>query len=226
MIRKVVICSSLVTVASWEWALHPAAATIFRAEDINSRPTLPVTSAVQGYWESKALARLAVRDFVATHDPHFQVIQLLPSVIMGVDERAQSVADLEKIPFFAIRFGPLFGVTTKVAMHTAVVDIADVARAHVDAIKLAKPSRIHEFILSADGPDGFHWDSLIDIVKKKWPERIGKNLPANGHLPDSLWRCDASATEEAFGWKFRGLEEVFTDLVGQYLHLYDLPNED
>jgi nucleoside-diphosphate-sugar epimerase len=211
----------MVTLIPFSWLGNPDSRT-YTSSDINTSTSGPFTSAMEAYWSSKALSRLAVRDFVSKNKPQFDIIQLLPSVVLGADARATSVKDLkEQTPLWELKMSPILGITQAMPMVGVPVDVADVAKAHVDAINPSVPGG-KEYVLSAETPDGIEWDEMIDIVKKEWPERAGKGeLLLGGTLPTMVWKIDVVATEKAFGWRFRKFEDTIKEAVGQYLGFAD-----
>jgi hypothetical protein len=60
----------MVILTPFSWLANPDE-RIYTAKDSNSNPSRAVSHAMEGYWTSKALARTAVSDFVATHNPPF-----------------------------------------------------------------------------------------------------------------------------------------------------------
>jgi nucleoside-diphosphate-sugar epimerase len=223
-VKRVIITASMVTVVPFEWLYKPDSERLYTVNDIDDNPGRLVTNGMDAYWTSKTLARIAVTKFVETKNPHFETIQLFPGVIGGVDERATSTADLHKnTPLFELRMSPLLGEKQPAAsaMVGIPVDVADVAKAHIDALKSSVPGN-KNYILSSDAPEGCVWDSMIVVAKKYFPERCGsKELPLGGALPTTKWRVDTSETSKAFGWDFMTFEESWKAAIGQYLTLVD-----
>lgn len=180
---------------------------------------------MEAYWASKAYARIATRAFVEARTPQFDFINLLPSVVIGPDERVPDTASAKDL-IQAARgsvMGPLLGpghVSAFPYVGTP-VHVADVARAHVDAIDSGKIPGNTEYILSSDTLEGVAWDEdSRAIARKHFPLAVesGK-LPLQGSLPAIRWRLDASQTEDVFGWKFASFEATMKGLIGQYLQL-------
>jgi nucleoside-diphosphate-sugar epimerase len=223
-IKRVIITSSVVTLAPFEWLANPDSERLYTAQDIDNNPSRTATNGFEAYWTSKTLARMAVSKFSQTENPHFEIIQLFPSAIVGPDDRATSITDVyNNTPLFSLRMSPVLGTKQPpaAAMMGATIDVGDVAKAHVDAIKSTVPGNVN-YTLSTESPEGIEWDSMIDIAKKYWPERCGsKELPLGGTLPTLKWRVDALETEKAFGWKFLTFEESTKAMIGQYLDLLD-----
>jgi hypothetical protein len=109
----------------FEWLFNPDD-RVFTAQDINGSPSRSASNPDEAYWSAKAFARAAATEFVETHDPHFDVIQLLPGVILGRDERAASVADLRNgVPQWAMRMAPVLGTSQAAPMGSVPVDVED-----------------------------------------------------------------------------------------------------
>lgn len=176
---------------------------------------------MEAYWASKSLARTAVRDFVTQNKPHFDVISLLPSVVIGTDQRATSIKELLEGTRTLV-MGPVMGVTSPYPMVGVPVDMVDVARAHVDAMKPSVPGNA-EYVLSSDTPEGVEWDHSLDLAKKFFPNDCGekKALPLGGSFPTTKWLLDVSTTEKAFGWKFAPYEQTMKGLMSQYVELFN-----
>lgn len=100
------------------------------------------------------------------------------------------------------------------------VHVADVARAHVDAVDGNIPGNT-EYILSSDTPEGVEWDRDVRAVARKYfgGENEKGVLPLEGSLVSIKLRLDAGVTERVFGWRFRGIEETVRGMMGQYLEL-------
>lgn len=180
---------------------------------------------MEAYWASKAYSRIATRDFVEQKRPHFDFVHLLPSVVFGPDERIPltgAAEELLKDSRAAVIAPALDGSTNSPFPFVGVpVHVADVARAHVDAVDNALIPGNTEYILSSDTPEGVVWDRDIAAVARKYfSEQVqNKTLPLQGALPCIKFRLDGNSTEKAFGWKFTSFEETMRQLLAQYLEL-------
>jgi nucleoside-diphosphate-sugar epimerase len=220
-IRRVIITSSMVTLVPFSWLANPDE-RIYTANDINSNPSRTVSSAMEAYWTSKALARSAVSDFIATRNPQFETIQLLPGVVIGPDIRATSTAYLRNnTPLWSLKMSPILGIKLTDPMVSVPVHVADVARAHVDAIKSSIPGNA-DYTLNIQSPGDVEWDNMIEVAKRHFPDRVGtKEMPLGGLLPSMKWRVESRDTEKAFGWTFRTFEQSAKEMIAQYLCLAD-----
>lgn len=199
----------------------------FSAEDVNTSVTGPFSTAMEAYWASKALARVATKAFVNHVRPKFDFISLLPSVVIGPDDRldADPTATVDSL-LQGTRAAVLAPALTS-SLNSSFpyvgtpVHVADVARAHVDSVDDVLVPGNSEYILSSDTPNGVVWDREIQgVCRKFFPEDVAsKRLPLEGSLTAIKWRLDARQTEETFGWQFTGFEETARQLLSQYLHL-------
>lgn len=222
-IRRVIITSSMITLAPFEWLANPDSKRLYTARDLDDNPNRPSMNGMEAYWTSKTRARIAVTNFLKTEKPHFEIIQMIPGAIGGPDDRATSTADLfNGTPLFPLRMAPVLREKPEAAVLISTpIDVGDVAKAHVGAIRSTVPGNVN-YILSSDAPEGIDWNSMIDIAKKYWPERVGsKEFPLGGSLATLKWRVDAAESERAFGWKFVSFEESTKAMIGQYLGFVD-----
>jgi nucleoside-diphosphate-sugar epimerase len=180
---------------------------------------------MEAYWASKALARMATRDFVHSNKPGFDVVSFLPSVVIGPDERihpGEAASSLLQGTRAAVMAPALDASLNSPFPYVGVpVDVRDVARAHVDAINREAVPGNSEYILSSDGPDGVVWDRDIQhIARLHFPQSVEQGeLPLQGSLKCIRLRLETSATERAFGWTFTSFEETMKGLIAQYLSL-------
>ena len=180
---------------------------------------------MEAYWASKALARIATRDFIRDEKPHFDYVNLLPSVVIGPDSRIAQDGKPEELTVEAR--GSVMASALDPSLNSAFpfvgvpVHVRDVARAHVDAVNRDLIPGNTEFILSSDTPDGVVWDrDTAAIATKYFPKEVGnKTLPLEGSLTAIKWRLDASKTEKAFGWKMTSFDQTMRELLAQYLQL-------
>lgn len=170
------------------------------------------------YWASKALARAHVHEFLTERKPHFDIIQLLPSVVIGPDDLATDLATLQ-VGTRGMVLPIVKGVKMDMPLVGTPVLADDVAKAHVDAIKSSIPGN-KDYILSSDAPEGIAWNAMNEIAKKYFPQEVESGLiPCGGSLPTRKWKLDTSDTEAAFGWECTSFEETVRRLLEQYIAL-------
>jgi nucleoside-diphosphate-sugar epimerase len=195
--------------------------------DTNTSVNGPFSSAMEAYWSSKALAREEMKKFFRDMRPTFDFVNLLPSVVIGPDDRLNAdptaTGDSVLQGTRAAVLAPALSssLNSPFPYVGTPVHVADVARAHVDAIDGGVVPGNSEYILSSNTPDGVIWDRDVkDICNKFFPEEVESGvLPLEGSLTAIKWRLDAQSTEDTFGWQFTSFEETLKGLVSQYLRL-------
>ena len=221
-VKRVVITSSAVTLVSFAWMFGPAPpspdATLFTAADISPVPA-KASSAMEAYFASKTLSRMATKKFMEKEKPSFEFVNLLPTMVFGPDELATNVHGL-----MTNACGLVLRALMDVKMPQmvgATVHVDDVARAHVDGLKSSVPGN-RDYILSSDVPEGICWEDAERAVKRDFPEAVEKGIfKLEGSMPLKPWRLDTRETEDAFGWKPISFEETVKELVEQYLGLVE-----
>lgn len=180
---------------------------------------------MEAYWASKAFARMATREWVDTNKPHFDYVNLLPSVVIGPDARipeSGTTSELLQEARAAVLTVALDGANNSAFPYVGVpVHVADVARAHVDAVDADRIPGNSEYILSSDTPEGVVWDEDIPaICQKHFPDQVNDHsLALKGSLTCIKFRLDGATTEKAFGWKFTTFEDTMREMIAQYLKL-------
>jgi nucleoside-diphosphate-sugar epimerase len=159
------------------------------------------------YCISKGLADAAVRDFKSTH-PDLDLTTIHPSFIYGPFGSGQvynSPATGTNALIYALISGapgrPVSGYDPATDFPPLNVDVRDVARAHVLALKVPSnrdaPKR---FIVS---PNTFTWKEAVEFLAQARPE-LKERLPVvTGKEPavSPCARFDTSATETILGLK-------------------------
>ena len=224
-IKRVVITSSAVTLISYAWMFGPPPAapdqTLYTAADINSDSSGPYSTAMEAYFAAKTLSRIATRKFMEEEQPEFEVVNLLPTVVFGPDELATNTKELVS-GGNTLALGPLLYPDFSQVMG-ATVHIDDVARAHIDALKLSVSGN-KDYILSSNAPGGFNWEESKGYIRRSFPEAVDNGILRLDACEKGrrAWRLDTSDTEENFGWSFITFEETLRGVVGQYLHLLEM----
>ncbi|KAJ5772654.1 hypothetical protein N7520_003183 [Penicillium odoratum] len=226
-VRRVILTSSCVTLIPFDWNMKPDSERLYSVTDINTSVIGPFSSAMGAYWASKALSRAATTEFVLRERPHFDFVNLLPSVVVGPDDRldADSNATIDNLlegTKAAVLAPALDSTLNSTFPYVGTpVHVSDVARAHVDAIDAGLVPGNSEFILSSNTPNGVNWDTDVRATCRKYfqEEVNSKILPLEGSLTTIKWRLDAQRTEEVFGWRFTNFGETMRGLISQYLKL-------
>jgi nucleoside-diphosphate-sugar epimerase len=237
-VKRVIITSSAVTLIPFEWLSNPDHERIYTGlpaipslpnptspanfanteRDINSHPTGPYHCTMEAYWASKALSRIATHKFLTEKNSHFEIINLLPSVVIGPDELATKTSEL-LTGTRALALAPILGQKIESPLVGQQVHLDDVARGLVDALDTSVSGNA-DYVFTSNGCEGIEWDDAKGMFKGEGGK--GKlKLPLDGSLSTMKWRVDVSTIERAFGWKCRSFEETMRDLVGQYLRFLE-----
>ena len=124
----------------------------------------------------------------------FEIINLLPTVVIGPDAQATSTASL-LTGTRALAMAPILGHKIDVPLLGVSVHVDDVAKAHIDSLKPGIPGNA-DYILTSDGPEGIVWDDGKKFVKGlKGADKLG----LDGNMPTVKWKVDAGFTEKSFG---------------------------
>ncbi|CAG8007129.1 unnamed protein product [Penicillium salamii] len=227
-VRRVILTSSCVTLIPFEWNMAPDSERLYNVNDVNTSVGGPFQGPMQAYWASKALARNATKTFVQDKNPQFDFVGLLPSVVIGPDHRLDFDSSATEDSLLQGARASVLACALTSAHNSSFpyvgtpVHVADVARAHVDAIDAERVPGNSEFILSSDTPDGVVWNRDVqEICKKNFLGEVSSGLlPLEGSLTTVKWRLDVKETEEAFGWQFTSFKLTMRDLISQYLRLH------
>lgn len=182
---------------------------------------------MEAYWASKGLARIAASDFVRKSQPHFDFVNLLPSVVLGPDTRLDfdpaATSDGLRQGARASVLAPALdsSLNSSFPYVGTPVHVADVAKAHIDAVDRALVPGNSEYILSSDTPDGVVWDRDVQaICREFFPAEVSsKQLPMEGSLQAIKWRLEVENTQKVFGWQFVPFKDTMKELIDQYLRL-------
>lgn len=187
---------------------------------------------MEAYWISKALARKASRDFIGTHRPSFDYVNLLPGVVIGPDDRLTPSPTNRNVKSDDVLHGTRRSVLAPVLTDDlsssfpyvgVPVHVSDVARAHIDAVDPRRIPGNREFILvsDADAVEGVDWEEGVrEVVRKYYGKELEEGLfPMEGRLGAIRWRVNTEETEKVFGWRFVGFQETIKALVAQWVGL-------
>ncbi|KAK9430747.1 hypothetical protein V1505DRAFT_370126 [Lipomyces doorenjongii] len=172
----------------------------------------------EAYADSKVRALAATHDFVARMKPGFDVINLLPSFIIGKNELVTTVEDFAKGTNHLV-FGQVLGFKNPAPLPGSTVYLNDVASLHVRALDPKIPGN-QDYPANSGGIDGTTFSDAIDIISKNFPDAVNKGiLPNDGTQPTKKLKMDVTKTEKVFGLTFAGLDKQVTEVAQNYLDL-------
>ncbi|OAL37396.1 hypothetical protein AYO20_03245 [Fonsecaea nubica] len=209
-IQRVVITSSVA-------AVSPPDTRVYTADNVEPDPHGPYPHTFAAYTASKQLAYNRTRDFISEENPHFTVVNIMPTFVIGKNELATTPAAVNS-GSNALALIPLLGTQNPNGMPGATCHVDDVAYVHVASLD-SKIQGNQNFGVNYD-VNGVKWDDAIDIVKKHFPQAVEQGVfPLGGSQPSSPMPFDASKTEEVFGIKFKNFEEQIVSLAGHYIEV-------
>ncbi|KAJ5819731.1 dihydroflavonal-4-reductase [Penicillium riverlandense] len=162
----------------------------------------------QKYSTSKIVAHQATRDFLKNEKPHYNLITVHPSYVMGeslIQQTAEQLGGVNGMFWMSLQSKlPLFGM--------AWVHVRDIADAHVKLLQTDLPTGT-EIILC--GPV-IAWEDVISFVRSKYPD-----LPVNLEPPvnPGKWIVNQEIAEKNLGIQWRSMETIVQEVVNQQLAL-------
>jgi nucleoside-diphosphate-sugar epimerase len=188
----------------------------FQAKDTYTPTSLegPFANIIDAYGTSKAAALAATERFVQEEKPTWDVVNILPSLVVGrneLNDGPEQVASGGN----ATPMGVLLETKNDIPTLGVSVHVDDVARAHIDALRPSIPGN-RNYIFSVDTT----WDDAKDIARRHFREAVQKRvLPLVGSQPSRPLHFDTSETEAIFGWRLSSFEEQIKSVAGQYVDL-------
>ena len=189
---------------------------MYHPDDEVPNPSGPFDDAFAAYCASKVRSRNATTDFVKAQKPHFDVINVMPTFVIGRSELVQSPE--EAVTHGTNKYALLAPLGKKLDWPTpgATVHVDDVARIHILSLD-PKVKGSQNFSASS----GYNkYNSACEIVRKRFPEAVKKGVfSLDGDLPSSKALVDASKTEDVLGFKFLDWESQVFSVAEHYLEL-------
>ena len=190
--------------------------TVYHPDDEVPNPSGPYDSPFAAYAASKIFARNATTEFIRTRKPHFDVINVMPTFVIGRSELVQTPEEAvtqgtNKLALLAPLGNKLTTPTTGATVH-----VDDVARIHI----LSLDPKVEGGQNFSAHSGNWELDSASEIVKRRFPEAMAKGVfSVDGDVPSSKLLVDSSKTEEVLGFKFLDWESQVTSVAGHYLEL-------
>lgn len=233
------ITSSIAVLLPWEYIISSDTSKVFTGRSLEPRvyrfvalikkpavrdtftprgPDTPCFNAMHAYGVSKASAFAATERFIEEKKPAFDVVNILPSMVIGKNELNRTRKEVAG-GSNGTALGVLLNAKSDMPGLGVSVHVNDVARAHIDALNVSLVGH-RNYLCSSGGFQGTTWDDAKDIARKHFSAAVADGtLPLAGTQPSRPIRLDCSESEKAFGWKFVGFEEQVKSLVEHYLEL-------
>jgi len=212
-VKRVVITSSMAILKMFPEDKHAVKPTeIPAAPDPHTKFANPFIA----YGAAKSNAYAATQDFMKTQSPRFDLISILPAVILGPSPLITTPKGYHTGTNRYI-MNLLTGAKVEQPNLGATVHVDDCALIHVKALD-PKVEGNQDF--NAVTKEHVVYNDAIGIAKKAFPEAFEKGkLRDDGDLPQRWLSFDTEKTESVLGVKWRGFEDQVKGIVGHYLEL-------
>lgn len=191
------------------WISSHANAVLGDDETFHYDMDMPFAHQLFAYAASKSMALDAAENYIKTQSPGYDVVFLMPSFVFGPSKIAQDPEEFNK-GSNTILMNHLLGKSSEPLL-TVSVHIDDVAKIHVESLKPSVPAG--RYLLDRSGTD---WSVALPVVKKNFPETIGKVFPEEVAVQTIPIKLDSTKAEKAFGIEFKSFEEQVKDTAAYY----------
>ncbi|KAL9599689.1 MAG: hypothetical protein Q9219_003677 [cf. Caloplaca sp. 3 TL-2023] len=211
-VKRAVITSSVVVVMTNDES------RVHNESTLVETPSGPFPDQYAAYLAGKAHTLRAVHEFLKPENPHFTVINLIPSFVAGKNELAvtpEAISSPNSSNYMPL--ASILGSGAPMPLPGVTVHIDDVAMVHVAALDPNVEGN-QDFVLTAGGIDGIQWDDAKEIARRRFPAAVGKGLlPLKGSTETKGIKLDGSKAEKVFGFKYKTFEEQIVSSVTHYL---------
>jgi nucleoside-diphosphate-sugar epimerase len=219
-IKRVVITSSMAAVRD----PTKGPGYTYTEADWNPGHVEDATNAPVAYFISKALAEKAAWHFIDQEKPAFSITTILPGLVYGPNENA--VTSMKNIGTSSANLYALINGSTKElppTFVTSLVDVRDVAKAHLLAFESEKASG-QRYLLSATS---FTYAQVVRIIHEEFPQ-LGDRVPRllndrDGRKREeeelAMYKIDSGKSVRELGIEYRGLREIVVDSVRRLLEM-------
>jgi hypothetical protein len=211
LVHRVVITSSLAGIAPPKVIAFGDTETTFTADCRPPFPEGPFVDGVSAYCAAKARELNAIDMLQKEHEPHFSIVNVMPSITVGPNLFSSTfAADGNNRMILNLGMGSEDNHTRP----WVVCGISDVARVHVGVLDETKVVGSADFGINVSITS---WNVIRDWALEAFPEAVEKGIlkPAL-QKPGSPILFNTDETEEKFG-KFSSLKQDVIDLYAQRL---------
>jgi nucleoside-diphosphate-sugar epimerase len=220
-IKRIVVTSSCIATVPLEAALE-STGTTYTADMRQStvlEPLEPGIPSFVAYAAGKVAALNSTEKWMEERRPHFDIIHLMPSYVLGRVGMATSVSDLRRTAnkfILNMALGLEEGSSDPSKMAMIVNHIDDCARIHVEALD-AKIRGNQNFMISHGSDLHLQWDQAINVIKHNFPQAFETGLlPCSGRIETVDCCLDSTKTQQTFGL-YHTYEDAVREVVQQLL---------
>lgn len=221
-VRKLIFTSSRAAVAGQEHLSNPNYVIDEKTYN-NIAWEDSLVDGLYGYFGSKIFAERAVWDFKRNEYPNFLVSVVMPTFTIGPQAFDFEVSPTLNTTAEFINQLLNLNPTDEIGEYNdCVIDVRDIAKAHVAALELEKAEGERLLITK----QRFNFQLVIDILRKKFPYL--KNLPIGKpienfeeEIVNKVAKVDDRRTREILGFDYISFEQSLVDQVDQILRVRD-----
>mmetsp|Transcript_4317 Transcript_4317/g.4288 ORF Transcript_4317/g.4288 Transcript_4317/m.4288 type:complete len:345 (-) Transcript_4317:612-1646(-) len=219
-VRKLIVTSSRAAIASHEQYSNPNYIIDEKTyNNITWEDSL--VNGLCGYYGSKTFAERAVWDFKRNEYPNFLVSMVMPTFTIGPQAFDSEVSPTLNVTAEYINQLLKLKPTDEIpGNNDSIIDVRDIAKAHVSALELEKAEG--ERLLIAN--QRFNFQLIVDILRKKFPDL--NNFPTGKpienfeeEIVNEAAKVNDSRTREILGFHYIPLEQSLVDQVDQILRV-------
>ncbi|KAF1808078.1 NAD(P)-binding protein [Eremomyces bilateralis CBS 781.70] len=215
-LKRVVITSSIVAITPPEYFIGKGDSSKLPVTSEWRIPNLsqPYMPGFGVYQASKTKSLNTIEEWQSTNATPFDIITLMPSLILGVDDLATTPRELEKSGN-AILLSLLKGNQSPIPLNSAVVDVNDVALAHLRSLD-ENITGNQSFILGGPGD----WIKTTAIAKSVVPGAFSDGILQEGGVQHTFdVAVDARKTEGLLDIKPTPYHNTVAAVAIQYVEL-------
>lgn len=221
-VKRIVITSSIIAVVPFaatgaDLGLTYTADTRQPEQEGSLGPGTPTFVA---YGAGKVSALNQAEAWMKNNQPHFDLIHLMPSFVLGRNDLWKSPEELQisSNAIFLRVIGACQPETGLPGLAMVINHIDDCARIHVQALD-PKIEGNQSFIINNHFKPDPQWNDAKAIVEKRFPEVIKAGILSNaGSLESVNTSVDVAKTEQTFGIKHT-YEDAVVSVVEQFLDM-------
>lgn len=223
-VKRVVVTSSCAIFITPELLIGPVdKPVVLTEENLNTEIAPPYANILVSYVASKTSSFLKSQQWMQTHKPNFDIVNICPTYVQGRNELATSPADLmstSNVLFLRMALG--LAPKDSPAEIASVVHIEDVAAIHIAALNKTKiPAG--EYLFGQE----VQWNDVSTITKELFSEQVEKGLlPCTSDIPTKSVVFSKEKTERIFDIELKPVEDMVEDLMEQYLELSGQKNQE
>ena len=164
------------------------------------------------YSAPKIQAHRATRTFLKENSPHFDVVTLHPTFVLGesfIQKSSEEIGGMN-----ALFWASLFAEKPRIA--NAWVHVRDVADAHIRVLETDTASG-HEFILSRPV---ISWEGVMSYVNERYPDLGCKLQPPF----EGGWDVDTTAANSILRMEWRSEHSIIDEVIKQQLSFRSATN--